>query len=242
MERINLGSDQHLAHVVVTEDGDYAFVTALARNQIIQIDANTLEVVKRIDLGENHEPHGLRCQDGKLYVANMKGQSLSVIDINNQQIKEITLGGKAVQTALTSRYAFVALYDTKEVAQYSLTQDSLINTISLPSSAEGPIQIYPTPNDKFLYVCDQGGRGDDPVSNKVFVINVDSAKVTHTIETQDGPHGVVSDNKGKYVYITNNFDHSVSVVNVKIQAVVKTLFVGRHPKGISFRSPDGGML
>lgn len=242
LKKINVGVNQHLGHIVLDTASTYAFATANEAGQVIQIDAKTYTEVKRYNLGATYEPHGLRYSKGNLYVANMGAKSMSIINISSGQIDEVPLGGMAVQTAVTpdGKYAFASLYDTKEVAMYDIQTKQVIK-IALPAGALGPIQLYPTPDNKLLYVCDQGGVGTDPVSNKVYVIDIAASSVTNTIDVGNAAHGVVVSNDGQSVYVTNSKSNTVSVIDVATQKVTHTISVGEAPNGISYKFPTGGM-
>ena len=241
-QRIQLGKDLHVAHVVLDNESKYAFVTAKESNQVIQVDASTYKVVRKFDLGTGHSPHGLRYLKGKLYVANMDAKSISVINIADGKITDIPLGGVVVQTAVTQdgRFVFASLYDTKEVVRYDLQSGQIIR-IPLPAGAQGPIQLYATPDSKLLYVADQGELMERPVSNKVFVIDISDAKVINTITVGNKAHGVVVSKDGKTVYVTNSIDNTVSVIDVATQKVTGSIPVGKGPNGISYWFETGGM-
>ncbi len=240
--RVQLGTDLHVAHVVLDNESKYAFVTAKESNQVMQVDATTYQVVRKFDLGTGHAPHGLRYANGKLYVANMDAKSMSVINIADGKITDIPLGGVAVQTAVTQdgKFVFASLYDTKEVVRYDL-QSGEIKRIPLPADAQGPIQLYATPDSKLLYVADQGELMERPVSNKVFVIDVSNAKVISTITVGNKAHGVVVSKDGKTVYVTNSIDNTISVIDVATQKVTRTVPVGKGPNGLSYWFETGGM-
>lgn len=241
-KRIQLGKDLHVAHVVLDNESKYAFVTAKESNQIIQVDASTYQVLRKFELGAGHSPHGLRYSNGKLYVANMDSKSMSVINIADGRIADIPLGGMAVQTAITQneKFVFASLYDTKEVVRYDV-QSGQITRIPLPTEAQGPIQLYATPDSKFLYVADQGELMERPVSNKVFVIDISNAKVISTIDVGNKAHGVVVSKDGKTVYVTNSIDNTVSIIDIATQKVTGTAPVGKSPNGISYWFETGGM-
>lgn len=240
--RIPVGSDLHIAHVVLDNDSRYAYVTSNEVSQVIRIDARTHTVVNRYNLNPGRKPHGLRFHDGKLFVANMDGKSLSIIEPESGAISEVPLGGVAVQTACTSdgRFVFVSLYDTREVIRYDRASGSIIR-IPLPEGAQGPIQLYPSPDNRRLYVCDQGNLMGRPPSDKLFVLDVDAASVVATIKTGQGTHGVVVSEDGAWAYVTNTLDDTVSVVDTKAQRVVATVPVGDGPNGVSYWYVTGGM-
>ena len=241
-ERVLLGKDLHVAHVVLDNASKNAFVTAGETNQVIQVDATTYQVVRKFDLGAKHAPHGLRYANSKLYVANMDGKSMSVITVADGKVTDIPLGGIAPQVAVTrdDKFVFISLYDTKEVIQYDLKNGQIIR-IPLPVTAQGPIQLYATPDSKLLYVADQGELLGRPVSNEVYVIDIPKAEVISTIKVGKKAHGVVVSDDGKSVYVTNTIDNTVSVIDVASQKVIHTIPVGKGPNGISYWFKTGGM-
>jgi YVTN family beta-propeller protein len=48
-----------------------------------------------------------------------------------------------------------------------------------------------------------------------------------------GAHGVVVDGAGRYAYVTNIYDNTVSVLDARSAKVVAKVPVGRAPNGIS---------
>lgn len=240
--RKNMGLHLHMAHVVLDSDSKFAYVTATDANLVLQINAQTFQTSNVFTLGANHEPHGLRYFQGKLYVANLKGNSISVIDVKTGQISEISVGGMAVQTAVSpdGKYVFASVFDTKEVVRYNL-QTQTLTRIALPVSAQGPIQLYPKADSKKLFVCDQGVLLNRPSSDNVFVIDIEKGTVTNTIKVGNAAHGVVVSKEGKFAYSTNTNDGTVSVIDVAAEKVAATIAVGITPNGISFWSETGGM-
>ena len=167
---------------------------------------------------------------------------MSIINIADGKITDVPLGGVAVQTAVTQdgKFVFASLYDTKEVVRYD-RQSGEIKRIALPTGAQGPIQLYATPDSKLLYVADQGELLERPVSNKVFVIDIANTKVINTITVGNKAHGVVVSKDGKTVYVTNSIDNTVSVIDVATQTVTGTIPVGKGPNGVSYWFKTGGM-
>jgi YVTN family beta-propeller protein len=147
-----------------------------------------------------------------------------------------------VQTAVTpdGKYVFASLYDTREVVRLNL-QTQALDRLTLPAGAQGPIQLYPTPDSKQLYVCDQGVELGRPLSDKVYVLDTESFALSHTITAGRGPHGVVVSRDGRHAFVTNSREATVSVIDVVKEKVVKTIKVGLMPNGISYRSDAGGM-
>jgi len=242
MARIEVGAGLHLAHVVLDDACEYAYATATDSNQVLEINARNYQVTRRFNLGSGHSPHGLRYFGGKLFIANLDAKSLSILHIATGEQTEVALGGVAVQTAVLpdGKFAFASLYDTKELLRYDLASGALLR-ISLPAGSLGPIQLYPSPDSKQVFVCDQGGLNSQPWSDKVYIIDVETAQISGTIAVGSGAHGVVISHDGLYAFVTNTNDDSVSVIEIASQKVVSTLTVGERPNGIGYWYRGGGM-
>src|SRR3970040_567178 len=103
---------KHPAHVVLTPDGRFAYVTNGGENTVSVVDTEARQVVATIPVGAY--PHGIRISpDGKqAYVANLKAGTVSVIDTQaRKEIAQIPVGEGPAQTGFApdGRLAFVSL-------------------------------------------------------------------------------------------------------------------------------------
>lgn len=241
-KRIALGSDLHLAHVVIDSESRFAYVSANETSQVYQLDAQSYEIAQVFDLPTQSGPHGMRVCDGKLYIANLGAKGMSILDPATGDMAHIPLAGMAVQTACVpgTSYVFVSLYDTREVIRYN-TETQEVVRIALPEGAQGPIQMYPSPDGATMFVCDQGLLLDRPASNKLYQVDVATATVQTTIDVGTGAHGVVVSEDGAWVYVTNTGEATVSVVDVALGKTIAAIPVGKAPNGISHWHGTGGM-
>ncbi|MEW6467653.1 MAG: YncE family protein [Bacteroidota bacterium] len=233
-EHIKVGVDHHIAHVVLDDESKFAYVTANSTGQVIKIDARHMKVMLRYDLGGSSAPHGMRYMNGKLYVACMGSKEMAIVDVSNGTIAHVPLGGIAVQTAVVPALGcvYITVYDLKQVVRYDITTgDTTI--IPLPAGAQGPIQLYPSSDNRKLYVCDQGIVNGNPSSNKLYVIDIPTSTVTSTVTVGNGAHGVTTSIDGSKIFVTNITDNTVSVVDAVSLNVIKTITVGAGPNGIS---------
>ncbi len=241
--RIPIDTDSHLAHVVATADGRTAYVTLQEKGFVYVVDLERGVVTDKINLGEESGPHGLRLiPDGKqLVVALLDGRGVAFVDTITNVVRIAKLPGAVVQAAVTQdgTYAFASVYDTKEVAWFSMRSDER-GTVSLPEGARGPVQLYPTPDSKYLYVADQGYYFDQPQGNTVYRIDVGTKSVDQSISGGAAPHGVVVNKSGASVYVTNLLSGDVSVIDTASQKEVSRIRVGKMPNGISVWSRNQG--
>nr|MDP2192471.1 cytochrome D1 domain-containing protein [Rhodoferax sp.] len=221
----------HPAHVVVAPDGRYAYVANGGDNTVSVVDTSAQRVVATIPVGAS--PHGMRISpDGKqAYVANLKGGTVSVIDTaSRKEVAKVPTGKGPAQVGFTpdGRLAFVSLSEENAVAVIDPATRKVIRKIAVGTV---PIQLYATPDSRTLLVANQGTRKKP--GKTVSVIDLKSFKVTKTVETGPGAHGVVVDRDGRYAYVTNTYADSVSVLDIKDRKVVATVRVGKGPNGIS---------
>jgi YVTN family beta-propeller protein len=236
VDSVQLGIDLHLAHVVADKAGDTAYVNAQETGEVFVVDINKKTLISKFDLGEGTGPHGLRLapDDTKLFIALVDGQAIASVDLTTKVISKYPLNGKAVQTAVTAsgEYVFASVYDTKKVAWVNV-QNGGQGYIDLPEDAQGPIQLYATPDSKYLYVVNQGHYFGQPVARSVHRIDIEKKMVDNTIVVGDAPHGIVVDKSGDFAYVTNLLSDDLSIVDTSTNKEVARLKVGKMPNGIS---------
>lgn len=241
IKRIPIGAGIHLAHIVLTPDSSWVWVSAQNQGMIYKINARTYVIDKKIPTppmqgGASQEPHGIRISPDGLfvYIAALKGKNLGILDLKNDSISAIPLGGAAVQAGVTpdGKIAMASLYDTKQLALY-YPETKATKIVQLPASSKGPVQMYPTPDSKFAYLADQGYYFGKPESEWVYKIDLQMLEVVKEIKAGRGPHGVAVSPDGTRVYVTNLLGGDVSIISTATDEVVSSVKIGKEPNGIS---------
>jgi YVTN family beta-propeller protein len=232
IKKVEVGS--HPAHIVFTEDGKYAVITNNGDNNVSVIDTESYEVVKTIPTGK--APHGFRIsKDSKYaYIANMGEDTVSVLDLTGfTELKKIKVGKTPVTTGITSdnKTLLVTLNAENAVA----IVDLVTGRVEKVPVGTGPAQVFISPNDRFAYIANQGT--EEHPSHSITKIDIEAKKVMATIETGLGTHGVVTSSDGKFLYATNMYENTVSVIDAEQNKVTSTVKVGQTPNGISFQKP-----
>lgn len=221
----------HPAHVTLTPDGRFAYVTNGGDNSVSVIDTEARKQVASIAVGTY--PHGLRISpDGsQAFVANLKGGTVSVIDTSTRkEIAQIPVGKGPAQTGFApdGRLAFVSLSQENRVALVDVVGRKVVGKVEVGTV---PIQLYATPDGKTLFVANQGTRQKPGTS--VSVIDLQTRKVVKTVQTGAGAHGVALDRGGQHVFVTNIYADTLSVLDASSAKVLATVKVGRSPNGVS---------
>lgn len=236
IKRIELGTDSHLSHVALTSDSKYAIAAAQSKGIVYKINAKTYEVEKKINTQAGAEPHGLRISpDGKTaYIAMLGGKSMGVLDVEKMALTYIPLKGAAVQTGVTpdGQYALASVYDAKSLAVYEISSKKL-SYVDLPKEAKGPVQIYPSPDSRYVYMADQGYYFNQPKSDLVYKIDLREMKVAQTIKGGTAPHGMAVSQDGKFAYVTNLLSEDLSVIDTVEGKEIVKIKVGKMPNGVS---------
>ncbi|WP_394235842.1 YncE family protein [Niallia oryzisoli] len=228
LKKVEVGN--HPAHIVFTEDGKYALVTNNEDNNVSVIDTESFRVIQTINTGNG--PHGFRisADSQKAYIANMGEDTVSVLDLKTmKEEKKITVGSTPVTTGITSdgKTLVVTLNEENMLAIVDLETEKVVKV----PVGNGPAQVYIDSTNHFAFVANQGTK--DAPSHSVSVVELASKKVTSTIETGKGSHGVVTSSDNKRLYVTNMFENTVSVIDNAQMKVIDTIEVGEIPNGIT---------
>jgi YVTN family beta-propeller protein len=222
------------AHVVMDKAGQRAYLTNGGDNTLSVVDIAQQKVISTIPTGA--APHGLRLSpDGReLYVANTGGGSVSVINVaSGKEEKRIAVGKAPVQVGFTpdGRRVYVSLRDENRVVVLDTAQRKKVAAVPV---GRNPIQLFATPNGREMYVANQGSAANP--ANTVSVIDTATNRVTATIVTDKGAHGVVVSDDGQRAFITNTFADTVSVIDTATHKVLRSVKVGKAPGGVTFSS------
>lgn len=223
---------KHPAHVDFTRDGKYAVVANNEDNTVSIIDMSNFKVAHTIETGSG--PHGLRItRDNTLvFVANMGEDSTSIISlVNFSQLNKRTLGKNPVQTAIAPDEITVlaTLKGEDALAIYSMNSGE-VKKINV---GKGPAQVFIQTDGRYAFVANQGT--EESPSNTVSKVNLETREVEATIEVGKGAHGVVVSNDNKFVYVTNMYEASVSVIENETNKVIATIPVDKEPNGITIK-------
>lgn len=177
----------------------------------------------------------------RMRVAMMGGKALGVLDLRTKEMKLVPLGGAAVQAGVTpdNKVALASLYDTKRLALYFPDSDRL-EFVPLPAAAKGPVQMYPAPDGRHVYLTDQGYYFDQPTSEWVYRVDLATRRVAAEIKVGQAPHGIVVSDDGDFAYTTNLAGGDVSVIDTAAGQEVARIPVGKAPNGISLWSSASG--
>ncbi len=107
--------------------------------------------------------------------------------------------------------------------------NSVSKTLSIPNS-EPMYVVYVPQNDK-LYVGDRAGK-------KIHIVNSKNQQVENSIDVGNGVFHMWADGQGKELWVTNDIDNTISVINLTTNTVSNTITVDQKPHDV-FLTKDG---
>ena len=235
VQRIDLAPYTGPHGLAMAADGQTLYVTVEGSQAVIEVNAQTGEVVRSIETGQEGTHMVILTPDEEtLYAANLGSGTTSVIDLagDGQVTKTLDTGegteGIAVtpdgeEVWVTARSGSVAVIDTET------------NEIVATQPVEGtPIRVEITPDgERALVSCLEAGE--------VVVFDVAARAPITRIETGSGPVGIQITPEGERAFVANTQDDTVTVIDLAEQranpeqrAAASTLRTGQEPDGMAF--------
>ncbi|WP_246124723.1 YncE family protein [Algibacter pacificus] len=177
---------------------------------------------------------------GKLYIVNKVSEDVQVFDLfSGKEIAKIPIDMLSHEAVITKNQNSMVLtnYELNEgniVKVINTKTNKLQKTIALKENIKANgITAYPEPNKVAVI---------DYVRDTFFVLNIQTDSIEKQIETkQKKSHLVVMHPTIPMAYVTNVNSSSVSVIDLKMNKVVKIIPCGLGRKGIDI-TPDGSEL
>ncbi len=200
---------------------------------------------------------------GALFVATQGDSSVSAFSIDLTD-GTLTANGKSVATGSTpsamilassGKAVFVANSGTNDISAYTVQSDGTLAAASGTQPAGmTPLSMATDSAGKFLFVANQGSQAD-PASGTISVFTVQGTTLAEVMGSPfraaapaapsgTGPAGVAVTPDGKFLYVANQFDGTVTAYSVDASGVLTqgpTLPVGTAPSAMAI-TPNGGFL
>ncbi len=177
----------------------------------------------------------------KLYVANTAGETLSVVDLDRQEVvREIPIGKHPHGLALSPDQAriYCSVESARAIKFLDTSTDEIVGTVDTTGV---PNQLAVTPDGNWVYVAiNDKGSAD--------IIDVRQTKVARTLAIGSRPHNCYCPAGARHMYVTSIGDHLVRQFDfahdhvlkqtVRFDGAVRPLCVTRDEKWL-FVSLEG---
>ena len=153
---------------------------------------------------------------GEVWVANMKGANVQIIDTNsNKVVKTISTGAGAHNVTFSpdGKLAYIANLGTNSITIIDSMSKEILADIVTDTKAH---DVAISPDGKLAVVCNVG-------AGNITFIDVASKKAIHTMATDKKAITAVFSYDGNTLYVVNAGAGNISVVDVKSKKITGTL-------------------
>jgi YVTN family beta-propeller protein len=226
-------------HLALSSDERFLYVPVYDKGQLAIVDTKTHTVLKRIDVGAGAHGTILGPSGKYVYVGMMEGNQVAVIDVASNSLKKIIHmpeGVRPFQISADEKLLYAQLSKLHGFVVVNLATDSIIKTVKMPT----PDGKAPEPSLKLSHWVVNHGLAISP-DGKFLVANASlngftaiytlpALQLVTTVPVGREPNWVVFSRDGKFAYISNRRDNTISVLSLGDRKEVSRIKVGEFPQ------------
>ena len=135
-------------------------------------------------------------------------------------LKKDYLSPLAVTADKEGKTLYVAEFTAKKVAVFDIAESKVTKVISLPDRPSG---LVLSPDGSRLYVTGAAPEG------RIHVVNLQLGSVSHSLPAGHTPNTPLISPDGKTLYVCNQFNNNVSVIDLEARKELAKIQVARQP-------------
>ncbi|MBF0644349.1 hypothetical protein HTZ97_06290 [Desulfuromonas acetoxidans] len=229
-DRIPLPMTQSPEGLEISPDGEFLFVTDTVNRQLLKIDAENGTRLAQVNIG--HEP-------SQPYWFEHNGQArLAVISLGDQQLHlvsadslatmaEVTAGQQPYETVYANNALFVS--DSFDYQILQLDPDSGVLQARIPTMGR-PMAMLDDTIQRNVIIAEQSRSG-------LALLPYGQQLIARHIAAGAAPHDLAISNKRRLLYIADEINHSIVVLDLPSEKIIQTIEVGSTPDVIMVQEP-----
>lgn len=165
--------------------------------------------------------------DRKLYVPNLEGASVSIIDRITGTVRVSRLGGPMLGAAVSpdGREAWLSNADSSVITILDVASDNVIAT--LRTTARGPVRLKFTRDGTRVVASNDGSRD-------VTVMDARSRRVLHTIALDAAPKVLDVSPDGTRAVVSHPDARKIAIIDIERGRLIGYVAVSGVPDGVGF--------
>ena len=211
---------------VMTSDREKLFVTLPLVNQVAVIDTRSWKVVSYVDTGIKPTSIALQPDQKYLWVGNDGDSGVTVIDAGTQKVAaQIATGSGHHEIVVTTdnRFAFVSNRESGTVSLIDVTKLEKLKDVKV---GPDPVSLAVSELSKAVYAVSE-------TDGSVAVMNTDG-EVLARIKSKPGSRLVRFAPDGRYGFVVNTAQSTVSIFDTASNRVLHEVKVGKAPDQVIF--------
>jgi len=196
----------NLGGLTSTKNGKYIFTVAPEKNKAFKIDAKSLDVLDEYNTGNGPDGIGTSKDENKIYIANTKDGTISIINLEDKFSRVIKTGGKPelIHSNPDRSKLYVSNFYKNLVHVIDTEKDVIIKEIG---GLNGPEEAVLSKSETTLYIVNFN-------NSKVYTYDaVTYEKLDKEYAVGNKPIGIAPADNGTKLFISNYGDNSITVIN-----------------------------
>lgn len=233
---LNIAVSSSKKYIAVTNNGQ-------STQSLQLIDVATEKVLDHIKIAKSWVGLKFSADEKYLYASGGNDNWIMKYAVKNNKLvtaDSIKLGDKwpdrisptGIEINDQANRMYVVTKDNKVLYEIDLASKKIIKQVTLPGEA---YTCLLSPDKKELYISCWG-------CGKLLVYNTAQQKLTDEIATGSNPNDFCLSANGRYLYITNANDNSVSLIDIKQRKVLETLNAALYPDAPTGSTTNGVAL
>jgi YVTN family beta-propeller protein len=211
-------------HGLAFADGKVYF-TAEANRLVGRYDpaANKIDWVMGTGQGTTHMV--VAGPEGRIFTANISGNSISIIERNNVTTVPVGQGPEAIDLSPDGKELWTAHSRDGGVSIIDVAEKKVVRVFPIGTKRSNRLKF--TPDGKQVLVSDLDG-------NEVIVIDAPSRKEVKRIKMGRTPEGILMAKDGSRAYVAEAGENRIAIIDLKTLEVTDHLTTGNGPDGMAW--------
>jgi YVTN family beta-propeller protein len=226
-------------HLALSRNERFLYVPIYDKGQLAVIDLKSHAVVKRLDVGAGAHGTILGPSGKYVYVGMMEANQIAVIEVGTNTVKKIIHmpeGVRPFQLSPDETRLYAQLSKLHGFVVVDLVRDSIVKRIELPTLGKGaPVASLQKSHwvvNHGIGITPDGKRliANASLSGFTAIYSLPGLELVATVPVGQEPNWVVFSRDGKYAYVSNRRDNTLSVIDISHAREVSRINVGEFPQ------------
>ncbi len=217
--------------ISISPDGKAAYVSR-APGELTVIDTSTNAVQDTIRIPHLSSRISLSPDGRSAYASTEEGMIAALDTAARTMTSRLPIGGNPGVLAVDSSGGVLYVTDRSRwsVSVLNLATGQVGPTIYLPGSQWPPLDIAVAPSARWLYVL---GCSGFCTAGTLWVVDATTNSCVATVRVGAYPTRLAVTPDGRFIYVTNKGDATVSVIDASNNTVIATIAVEVNPTGVT---------
>ena len=233
VDTFDLGEFTKPHGMAVSADGRRLWVTCEGAQAVLELDTASGRILTSWRTGQEVSHMLVPTPDErKLYIANLRSGTASVIDRAAGMVRTILTGegAEGIDVTPDGREVWVTNRAAQTVTVIEVATDSIVTAFD--SGGQMPIRVKFTPDGREAWISNAR-------SNALTVFDVATRRLLATVPVGAIPIGIQMSPDGRPAFVANTNDDQITVVDVPARRVVASFGTGSEPDGMAWARRSG---